>query len=195
MHDNRPTSEDRVRRFLREQLPARRHLETAPVVIEAWEVPDEPVPFDVAREQEYTPIAVGDRWGRPWSTLWLHVTGTVPEQWTSDAERDIELQLDLSFTNMPGFQAEALIWTPEGETVKAINPFNQYLTLEAGEQVDYYLECAANPNVPGDWTFAPTAIGDKATAGEDPIYDLTQLRLAWAGRRASGARARQARRR
>ncbi|MDN5687918.1 MAG: hypothetical protein L0G94_14770 [Brachybacterium sp.] len=182
MHDNRPTSEDRVRRFLGELLPARRHLDTAPVTIEAWEVPDEPVPFEVAREQTYAPIAVGDRWGRPWSTLWLHVTGTVPSSWIVDEERDVELQLDLSFTNMPGFQAEALIWTPEGETVKAINPFNQYLTLEAGEQVDYYLECAANPNVPGDWTFAPTALGDKATAGEDPIYDLTQLRLAWRSR-------------
>src|SRR5699024_5697472 len=67
----------------------------------------------------------------------------------------------------------------EGETVKAINPYNQYLTLEAGQEVDLYLECAANPNVPGDWTFAPTALGDKATAGEDPIYDLTTLRLAW----------------
>ncbi|MGO2823962.1 alpha-mannosidase [Brachybacterium alimentarium] len=182
MHDNRPTSEDRVRRFLGELLPARRHLDTAPLTIEAWEVPDEPVPFEVAREQTYAPIAVGDRWGRPWSTLWLHVTGTVPESWIVDEERDVELQLDLSFTNMPGFQAEALIWTPEGETVKAINPFNQYLTLEAGEQVDYYLECAANPNVPGDWTFTPTALGDKATAGEDPIYDLTQLRLAWRSR-------------
>ena len=182
MHDNRPTSEDRVRRFLREQLPARRHLDTAPLTIEAWEVPDEPVPFAVAREQEYTPISVGDRWGRPWSTLWLHVTGTVPEHWASDAERDIELQVDLSFTNMPGFQAEALIWTPEGGTVKAINPYNQYLTLEPGERIDYYLECAANPNVPGDWTFAPTAMGDKATAGEEPIYDLTRLRLAWRSR-------------
>ena len=40
VHDNRPTSEDRVRRFLREQLPARRHLDTAPLTIEAWEVPD-----------------------------------------------------------------------------------------------------------------------------------------------------------
>ena len=179
MHDNRPTSEDRVRRFLREQLPARRHLATAPLTIEAWEVPDEPVPFEEARRQTYTPVSVGDRWGRPWSTLWLHVTGQVPASWTTGADRDIELQLDLSFTNMPGFQAEALIWTPEGETVKAINPYNQYLTLEAGQEVDLYLECAANPNVPGDWTFAPTALGDKATAGEDPIYDLTTLRLAW----------------
>src|SRR5699024_3229788 len=55
MHDNRPTSEDRVRRFLREQLPARRHLATAPLTIEAWEVPDEPVPFEEARRQTYTP--------------------------------------------------------------------------------------------------------------------------------------------
>ncbi|MFC0672385.1 alpha-mannosidase [Brachybacterium hainanense] len=182
MHDNRPTSEDRVRRFLNEQLPARRHLATAELTIEAWEVPDEPVPFDVARAQTYTPIAVGDRWGRPWSTLWLHVTGQVPEHWSAAEDRDIELQLDLSFTNMPGFQAEALIWTPEGETVKAVNPYNQYLTLEPGQKIDYYLECAANPNVPGDWTFAPTALGDKATSGTDPIYDLTQLRLAWRSR-------------
>ncbi|ASK66647.1 alpha-mannosidase [Brachybacterium avium] len=182
MHDNRPTSEDRVRRFLREMLPARRHLATGPLTIEAWEVPDEPVPFEEARRQRYTPVSVGDRWGRPWSTLWLHVTGHVPSSWSVGEDRDIELQLDLSFTNMPGFQAEALIWTPEGETVKAINPFNQYLTLEAGQEVDLYLECAANPNVPGDWTFATTALGDKATAGEDPIYDLTMLRLAWRSR-------------
>src|SRR5699024_7234738 len=179
MHDNRPTSEDRVRRFLREQLPARRHLATAPLTIEAWEVPDEPVPFEEARRQTYTPVSVGDRWGRPWSTLWLHVTGQVPASWTTGADRDIELQLDLSFTTMPGVQAEALIWTPEGQAVKAINPYHQYLTLEAGQEVDLYLECAATPNVPGDWTFAPTALGDKATAGEDPIYDLTTLRLAW----------------
>lgn len=78
MHDNRPTSEDRVRRFLNELLPARRHLATAPLTIEAWEVPGEPVPFAEAKAQDYRPISVGDRWGRPWSTLWLHVTGTVP---------------------------------------------------------------------------------------------------------------------
>src|SRR5699024_10172978 len=83
MHDNRTTSEDRVRRFLREQLPARRHLATAPLTIEAWEVPDEPVPFEEARRQTYTPVSVGDRWGRPWSTLWLHVTGQVPASWTT----------------------------------------------------------------------------------------------------------------
>ena len=179
MFDNRSTSEGRVHRFLREMLPARRILDTAPLTISAWEVPDEPVPFAEAVGQEYTPISVGDRWGRPWSTLWLHVTGTVPEAWSTGDDRDVELQLDLSFTNSPGFQAEALIWTPEGETIKAINPLNQYLTLEPGQDVDLYLELAANPSVSGNWVFAPTHLGDKATAGEDPIYDLTQLRLVW----------------
>ena len=28
----------------------------------------------------YEPIAAGTRWGRPWSTLWLHVQGTVPAE-------------------------------------------------------------------------------------------------------------------
>lgn len=180
MFNNRAHSEDRVRRFLAEQLPARRHLDTAPVTIEAWEVPGEPVPFAEAKAQTYSPIEVGARWGRPWSTLWLHVTGEVPETWVSDDERDIELQLNLSFTNMPGFQAEALIWNTDGTTVKAINPYNQYLTLEPGTtSFEYYLELAANPNVAGDWTFAPTKLGEWESAGDDPIYDLTELRLAW----------------
>src|SRR5699024_6322682 len=102
-----------------------------------------------------------------------------PASLTTGADRDIELHLDLSFTNMPGFQAEALIWTPDGETVKAINPYNQHLTLEVGQEVDRYRECPANPHVPGDWHFAPPALGDTATAGEDPISHLTTLRLAW----------------
>lgn len=182
MHDLTSTSEGRVERFLRETLPRRRHLETAPVTITAWEAPGEPVPFAEAVAQEYASVKEGYRWGRPWSTLWLHVTGSVPEHWVSDEERDVELQLDLSFTNMPGFQAEALIWTPDGETVKAINPYNQYLTVAPGEQIDLYIECAANPNVAGEWTFAPTELGDLATAGQDPIYDLTHLRLAWRSR-------------
>ncbi|MGP9695064.1 alpha-mannosidase [Brachybacterium sp. AOP25-B2-12] len=182
MHDTRTTSEGRVERFLRETVPARRHLATAPITIEAWEVPDEPVPFAEARTQTFRPIAEGDRWGRPWSTLWLHVTGEIPATWVADDTRDVELQLDLSFTNMPGFQAEALIWTPDGETIKAINPYNQYLTVTPGEPIDLYIECAANPDVAGSWTFAPTTLGDKATAGQDPIYDLTRLRLAWRSR-------------
>ena len=179
MFDNRSTSEGRIDRFLSETLPARRHLAEAPLTITAWEAPGEPVPFAEAITQEFTPVEEDHPWGRPWATMWLHVTGTVPAEWTVDETTDVELQLDLNFTNMPGFQAEALVWTPEGKTVKAINPYNQYLTLEAGQEIDLYLECAANPNVPGDWKFGPTVLGEWDTAGDDPIYTINRLRLAW----------------
>lgn len=182
MHNARPTSEGRIDRFLTEALPRRRHLDIAPLTIEAWDAPGEPVPFAEAAGQEFTPVTEGHRWGRPWATTWLHVTGEIPDHWTADEERDVELQLDLSFTNMPGFQAEALVWTPEGRTVKAINPYNQYLTLTPGEPVDLYLECAANPNVAGDWQCAPTPLGDWDTAGDAPIYEIGRLRLAWRSR-------------
>ncbi|WP_163542115.1 alpha-mannosidase [Occultella kanbiaonis] len=178
MHDNHTTSEGRIVRFLGEVLPRRRHLATAALTIEAWEAPGEPVPFAEATAQQYRPIAVGDRWGRPWSTLWLHVTGTVPAAWAEAADTEAELQLDLSFSNMPGFQAEAMVWGADGVPVKAVNPFNQYLTVRPGERLDLYLECAANPNVTGTWNFAPTNLGTWEGAGDDPIYDLTRLCLA-----------------
>ncbi len=178
MHDNRATSEGRLARFLNEVLPSRRHLATAPLTIEAWEAPGEPVPFAEASAQTYRPIAVGDRWGRPWSTLWLHVTGTVPATWAEVTDTDAELQLDLSFSNMPGFQAEAMVWSSAGVPVKAVNPFNQYLTVTPGEEIDLYLECAANPDVAGSRSCAPTELGTWETAGDDPIYDLTRLHLA-----------------
>ena len=183
MFNHRSTSEGRIDRFLAETLPARRHLATAPLTITAWEAPGEPVPFAEAITQEYTEVREGHRWGRPWSTMWLHVTGEIPADWTvTDDTTDVELQLDLCFTNMPGFQAEALVWTPEGRTVKAINPYNQYVTLTPGESVDLFIECAANPNVPGDWTFAPTRMGEWDSAGDDPIYEISRLRLAWRSR-------------
>lgn len=180
MFDDRELTEARIRRFSQDHLAPAISRETAPVTITAYRVPGEPIPPREAITQQaaqYVPIEVGAPLGRAWSTTWLHVTGTVPAHWADDGTSAAELIVDLSFTGQPGFQAEALVFTPDGVPVKAINPSNRYLPVAPGEELDYYLECAANPMVPGDWTFAPTPLGDLATIPEEELYTISELRL------------------
>ena len=78
MHDDSALVELRISRFVRERLRPAINRVTTPLTIEAWDAPGEPVPFADAVGQDFTPFGTGRRWGRPWGTTWLHVTGTVP---------------------------------------------------------------------------------------------------------------------
>ncbi|GGL05481.1 putative glycosyl hydrolase [Salinibacterium xinjiangense] len=179
MHDNRALVEARIERFTRERLLPAVYRHRSPLEIEAWEVSDEPVPFAEARRQPYVPFAVGSSWGRPWSTVWFHITGTVPSDWNVDGTRP-EVVVDLGYNiTLPGFQAEGTAFDPQGRIIKAIEPLNSYLPAgEPGSAVDVYLEAAANPNVAGTFTFGVTELGDKATAGSAHVYQLRTLELA-----------------
>ncbi|TDD71649.1 alpha-mannosidase [Jiangella aurantiaca] len=182
MHDTRMITEGRLRRFVDERLTPAIYPRTAPLTVSAWPVPDEPVPARQAIAQEYLPFSVGEPWGRPWSTLWLHVTGDVPANWTAPNGRTgLEILIDLGFDGTtPGFQAEGTAYRPDGTIIKAVSPFNRHVPLAAagGDRVDLYVEAAANPNTDKDFTFAPTPLGDKGTAGDAPLYRLTQVDLA-----------------
>ncbi|WP_422115632.1 alpha-mannosidase [Brachybacterium sp. UNK5269] len=181
MFDDRELTESRIRRFVQDHLTTRVYQETAPVTITAHRLPGEPIPpREAIREhaEQGAPLEVGAPLGRAWSTTWLHVTGTVPSQWAADETSAPELVVDLAFTGQPGFQAEALAFTPDGVPVKAINPFNRYLPVAPGQQLDLYLECAANPQVSGGWAFAPTPLGDLATLPDEELYSVQELHLA-----------------
>lgn len=84
MHDTTARTEHRLRRFRSERLEPALYAVRAPLSVTAWEVPEEPVPFAEAVAAPYRPFAVGSPWGRPWSTVWFHVTGRMPAAW-SDA--------------------------------------------------------------------------------------------------------------
>ncbi|MCW2809632.1 MAG: alpha-mannosidase [Friedmanniella sp.] len=161
----------RAHRTYRERVLPAVYAASVPVAVTAWEVPGEPVPFADAVGQPYEPFAPGQRWGRPWGTTWLRVRGTVPADWP--AAQPVELVVDLGFTGgQAGFQAEGLVWTPDGRVVKALEPRHNHVRVDAGpgETVDLVVEAASNPDVAGDWDFAPTPLGDLATAGRDPLY-------------------------
>ncbi len=170
----------RIDRLVRERLVPAVERARASVIIEAWEVPDEPVPFAQAVSSPFTPFSIGQAWGRPWGTVWFRVTGTVPPEWNAGAE-DVELVVDLGFTGaQAGFQAEGLVYATDGSILKAIEPLNGYVRLEVGPGDDFevFIEAAANPDIgSGFIEFRPTPLGRKATAPADPLYALRRIEV------------------
>jgi alpha-mannosidase len=177
MHRNDRLALQRIDRLMGDRLAPALYRETAPLRIEAWEVPGEPVPFADAVVQTFTPVSTGTAWGRPWGTVWFHVTGTVPPAWRTQQGTRPELVVDLGFDgSAPGFQAEGLVFRGDGTIVKAIEPRNSAVPVD-GDEIDMWIEAAGNPSVAGTFTFAPTPLGDLETAGDEPIYRLRRLEL------------------
>lgn len=179
MHDTTALIEARIRRFVDERLRPNVYAEHTPVMLVSWDVPGEPVPFSEAVGQAYTPFAVGTRWGRPWGTTWLRMTGSVPQ--LKEGQR-AELVFDLGFNESePGFQAEGTVYRLDGSIVKAVEPRNAHVPLEGieGDEFELYLEVAANPDVAeGFRHFRPTPLGELETAGSEALYVFRQADIA-----------------
>ncbi|ROR73851.1 alpha-mannosidase [Bogoriella caseilytica] len=178
MHDNSALTIARIDRYLAEWIVPAVVRDRHALDVTSWQVPDEPVPFAQAREAfdggRFAPHPVGTPWGRPWSTVWFHLTGTVPQDWPLDGTR-AELDIDLGFIHtQPGFQAEGAAWSPDGVLVKGVSPRNAWVPLpqRGGHAVEMFIEGAANPDVPGDAWSTPTPMGDKATAPPEELYRL-----------------------
>ncbi|MBD8045078.1 alpha-mannosidase [Arthrobacter sp. Sa2BUA2] len=181
MHENRELVEARITRFLRERLEPAQWRDRRPLEITAWTAPGEPVPFEEAVRGEFLPFTAGQQWGAPWDTTWFRVSGTVPVDWDVGDGVRTELVIDLGFDGEgPGFQAEGLVYTADGLIVKAVEPRNLSVPLphRPGEAFTYYIEAASNPNVIAGFTFAPTPLGDRTTAGEAPLYVFRAADLA-----------------
>lgn len=179
MHDSVGLVEARIRRFLDERLIPAVYARTTPLTLESWTAAGEPVPFAEAVTQPFRPFTTGTPWGRPWATMWLHVTGTVP---TPAEGQRAELVFDLGFSAaQPGFQAEGTVYRADGSIVKAVEPRNAHVPLEGapGDPIDLYLEAAANPDVgDGFRRFRPTPLGEWDTAGDEPHYVMRRADIA-----------------
>ena len=170
MHPDRELAERRIARFLAQRLPPHLWTSLAPLQAEAWDCPGEPVSFAEAAEQAYRPVSPGARWGKPWRTTWFRLTGTVPAPAPGFAA---EALVDLGFSaDMPGFQAEGLVYDAGGRVLKALEATNMAVPLEQepGSALLLWVEAAATPNVIGDFSFRPTPLGSWDTAGEEPLY-------------------------
>jgi alpha-mannosidase len=152
--------------MLTTRIAPAKYAASVPLDIEVWHVPDEPVPVAEALAADYEPFASGQRWGAPWSTSWFRVRGAVPKEWQG---RKVEAVIDLGFTQaQAGFQAEALVYDLKGIPIKGIAPRNNHVPL-TDDIVGLMVEAAANPDVLRGG-MQPTPLGDKETAGKDPLY-------------------------
>ena len=179
MHDRSKLIEARIRRLIDERVLPAIYSDARPLEITAWAVPGEPVPFADAVGQEYDAFSPGELWGRPWGTVWFHVTGTVPAEWSGRPGHP-EVIVDLGFmTAIPGFQAEGTVYRGDGTIMKAVESRNQYVRAgKPGDAIDLYVEAAANPNVADFHDYQPTKLGDLATAGDAPLYRLARIDVA-----------------
>ncbi|MDJ0354616.1 glycoside hydrolase family 38 C-terminal domain-containing protein [Paenarthrobacter sp. PH39-S1] len=181
MHDDRLLTEARLNRFVADRLLPAVYARALPLTVTGWNVPDEPVSFAEAVDQDYVPVVGGEPWGAPWSTKWLRISGTVPAGWGGEG-RTLEAVVDLGFTiEIPGFQCEGIAWRLDGTIAKAISPRNQHVSVDllgSGDGIEFLVEAAANPDVARGFVFAPTPLGDKATAGALPQYRLGPIVLA-----------------
>jgi alpha-mannosidase len=176
--------EGRIARFLAETLTPALYPARMPLDVGVWRVPDEPVPFEEARVQRYEPFALGSPWGVAWSTEWFHLTGEIPAEWR---DRDLEVVVDLGFHPWnEGGQAEGLAYRPDGSIIKAVEPYNRYLTVDRGaEAVDIYLEGASNPDAavreegePWGNTWRESPYTSKAHRPDTPVYVFRSCDLA-----------------
>jgi alpha-mannosidase len=182
MHQGTKALEERLDRFVRDKLEPAIYRDHAELSIEAWQAPREPVSFDFATGQQFEKVSLGWRFGRAWSTIWLKISGEVPQSWRADQESTYAAEVVIDFgynTSRSGFQAEALAYAQSGKPIKAISPKNSWLPWSYKEKtVEFFLEVAANPDVAGDYTWEPTNLGDWETATDSPLYELKTLHLA-----------------
>ncbi|MFI5628571.1 alpha-mannosidase [Streptomyces sp. NPDC051664] len=179
MHDDRTLVEGRLERALHQFIRPAQYADRSPLGLSVWHAPGEPVPVAEAMKGTYEPFTTGTEWGRPWSTSWFRLEGTVPEEW---AGRHVEVVVDPGFSGQgPGFQAEGMLYDAEGVPLKGIHPHNRHLTVSAsvsgGEPLSLLLEAAANPAVL-EHGFEPTPLGDVLTAGDRPLYRFVSADLA-----------------
>ena len=96
----------------------------------------EPIRYDQAIKQTYTPVKLGFEWGPVWSTAWFRLKGTVPSQWASQSWR---LLFDTD--------TEALCWW-EGSPYQGVEFHRQDVKLpesvKPGQELTVYIEAACN---------------------------------------------------
>jgi alpha-mannosidase len=145
----------------------------APLQVEAYRAEGEPHFPPQVPEAGYEPINVGDKWGRPWSTVWFRFTGAVPAEW---AGRNVVALVRLGSLAGEGFTAEGLVWQ-EGKPIRAINVNRADVPVAAqaqgGEAVSFVVEAAANPTIRA-WI----PYGNPEPTGEAPLFELKQANLA-----------------
>ena len=179
MHDDGGQVEARIRRFMLERLhPA--------VIRRQFRCGSRPGLFRANRSRSgrrSRPATPSSRWAAPGGRPGPPAGFGSPDRSRRNGRWTPGIGPSCCWTRVarhPGFQAEGLVYTPQGGIIKAIEPRNAYVPLDAepGAAVELYLEAAANPDLLENFNFQPTPLGDPATAGRNPRYTFRRADIA-----------------
>ncbi|MDQ6727323.1 MAG: alpha-mannosidase, partial [Actinomycetota bacterium] len=140
----------RARELLVDVIEPAVHGPRAPLQVAARHLPGEPLSYEDAIAGPFAPFDVGGAWGPRWGTTWFHLRGAVPSVWAGE-------EVALRFEMTP--PAEGLLWR-DGAPLVGLSWLRReavlYRRAESMEDVDLYVEAAANPAVPAhdagvDW--------------------------------------------
>ena len=164
----------RITRVLNEFVRPRRRGPTASLDVAAYHVHGEPVPAVEAFGADYEPFPLGGSWGPPWDTTWFRLRGTIPVEWTGC---EVALGFGIGGAGSTGFGAEALVWR-DGRPVQGLSPNHKEYVLTtsatAGEDVELFVEAAANPPSPFGANPWPMLLPDPDGA---PLFTLDRADL------------------
>lgn len=182
MHDSLSQMDARADRVLNQRIRPAMGQVLARAEVSWWPVPDdrrgpgggEPVSFEQAQCAKYEPLALPARWGPAWGTTWFWIEVDIPTH-----SGPMELQIDLGWADhSAGFQAEALVWSPDGRIIKGLHPRNSWIPLpERPGPFSCFLEAASNPLLLEVPPFIPVRDGDLQTASLEPIYTFRSANL------------------
>jgi len=138
----------RIVRVLHEFVRPRRHGPSVTLEVAAHHLHGEPVAPAEALAADYVPFAVGEAFGPAWGTTWFRLRGAVPPEW---AGAEVALGFAIGNAGSTGFGAESLLFE-DGRAIQGLSPNHRehVVTTAAagGEQVEYFVEAAANPSPP-----------------------------------------------
>jgi len=161
-------------RVFGEFLRPLRHGPSVPLDVGAFHVPGEPIAPSDAFGALYEPFTVGQPWGPAWGTTWFRLRGTIPADW---AGRQVALGFAIGNAGNTGFGAESLAWR-DGRPLQGLSPNHREALLspsaQGGEQVELFVEAAANPPSPFGANPWPLLMPDPGGA---PLFTLQQADL------------------
>lgn len=169
----------RARRLLNQRVQPLVVSQSLACTVQATGELFETVSSQAAMKLPLTSFAIGDRWGKPWHTVWFKLTVTVPAEL---AGQTLVMALDLGFNGRgDGFQVEGLAYR-QGKILHAIQPDRRLVHLGIGvadEAIEMWIEAAATPVIAGHVSgYGSTPLGDPKTAGDGPLYQLRRADLA-----------------
>ncbi len=170
-----PVRDERIRQVLAAWVRPALCGPSAPLEVLASHVHGEPIGYGEAVAGAFEPFPIGGAWGPPWGTTWFHLLGRVPPGWAGE---EVVMRFEIGNAGDTGFGAEALVWCGDFPA-QGLSPNHSRFRIapraSGHEQVDLYVEAAANPRPPQHLTTWPLLLADPHGA---PAFTLARADLA-----------------